>query len=75
MRSQLVSMANVSLNNRFLLCGVAADGARRLHRGSTSVQNTINQALQLICEGKLKPAAKQADLKEVPEEVASLSLP
>ncbi len=54
MRSNLVSIANHQVRNRFLLCQMTSEATRSLHRTSTSVHQTINDVLTLIGDGKLE---------------------
>lgn len=52
MRSEYVFAAVKEINNRFLLCRVAAASARRLHQGATQPSETINKSLKLIASGE-----------------------
>ncbi len=61
MRSELVSLANVQVRNRFLLCELTSQAARTLHRNSAAVHDTINDVLKLVGDGKVKEAPPAAD--------------
>lgn len=55
MRSDLVYSAGRSIENRFLLVTVASRILRTLHIDSTRTQETANQALFDISEGRFAP--------------------
>jgi hypothetical protein len=50
MRSELVHAALHHEPNRYALCHLLAKGMRALHRPNTRLQNTMNEALQLLTQ-------------------------
>ena len=48
MRSDLVYDALTTVNNRYLLCQVAAKATRKFHRPATRIQDTTNEVLTRI---------------------------
>jgi hypothetical protein len=50
MRSELVHTALNREPNRCALCHLIAKATRALHRPNTRVQNTMNEALQLLSQ-------------------------
>jgi hypothetical protein len=50
MRSELVHNALNREPNRYALCHLIAKATRALHRPNTRVQNTMNEALQLLSQ-------------------------
>jgi hypothetical protein len=48
MRSQLVFAASDRVKNRFLLCRIVSVSARRLHKGSISIQESLNGIFELL---------------------------
>lgn len=42
MRSELVFVANGKISNRFMLCRLASESARRLHKPTVSIQDNLN---------------------------------
>jgi hypothetical protein len=50
MRSELVHTALDREPNRYALCHLIAKATRALHRPNTRLQNTTNEALQLLSQ-------------------------
>jgi len=57
MRSELVYSAGRSIENRFLLTTVVCQIIRTLHVNSTRTEDTANQALSDISQGRFAPGA------------------
>lgn len=57
MRSDLVYSAGRSIENRFLLTTVTCQIIRTLHVNSTRTEDTANQALSDISQGRYTPGA------------------
>jgi hypothetical protein len=49
MRSEFVLSAKAQVPNRFLLTNLIANGARRLHRTGTRIEDTTNDVLLHLC--------------------------
>lgn len=56
MRSDLVHSAGRAINNRFLLATVVMRAIRKLHIDSTRTEDTANQILSDVAEGRYAPA-------------------
>lgn len=56
MRSDLVHSAGRAIENRFLLATVVIRTVRALHIDSTRTEDTANQALSEISQGRYAPA-------------------
>lgn len=52
MRSELVYSAGLQVGNRFLLACTAMRAVRKLHVGSTRTEDTINQILTEVANGR-----------------------
>jgi hypothetical protein len=48
MRSELVFAASDRVKNRFLLCRIVSISARRLHKGTVSIQESLNGIFELL---------------------------
>jgi hypothetical protein len=48
MRSELVSSAVMHVSNRYLLVSLASRATRALHRPNSRVQDTVNDAIQML---------------------------
>jgi hypothetical protein len=57
MRSDLVHSAGHTIKNRFLLATVVMRAVRVLHIESTRTEDTANQVLTDIAQGRYAPAA------------------
>jgi hypothetical protein len=57
MRSDLVHSAGRAIQNRFLLATVVMRTIRKLHIDSTRTEDTANQVLSDISQGRYAPAA------------------
>ena len=57
MRSNLVYSAGLQVENRFLLATVVMRAVRRLHVSATRTEDTANQVLAEIAQGKYAPPA------------------
>jgi hypothetical protein len=57
MRAELSFMALARESNRFLLCRLAAEATRKLHRPNTRIENTMNDAFARLagCRPKVAP--------------------
>jgi hypothetical protein len=57
MRAELTFMALACESNRFLLCRLAAEATRKLHRPNTRVENTMNDAFAQLagCRPRVAP--------------------
>ncbi|HVZ62017.1 MAG TPA: hypothetical protein VG892_14630 [Terriglobales bacterium] len=70
MRSELVTFANDAVPNRFLLCHITSAATQTLHRNSSSVHQTINNALKLIGEEKVRGSVEKVPVAEPAVELA-----
>lgn len=52
MRSELVYSAGLQVANRFLLACTAMQAVRKLHVGATRTEDTINQVLTEVANGR-----------------------
>ena len=52
MRSELVFEAVHTLRNRYTLCQLASKATRRFHKPNTRIQDTTNDALNLIADSE-----------------------
>ena len=48
MRSDLVFTASQKIPNRFMLCRLASESARRLHKTTTSIQDSLNEVFTVL---------------------------
>jgi hypothetical protein len=57
MRAELTFMALACESNRFLLCRLAAEASRKLHRPNTRVEDTMNDAFARLagCRPRVVP--------------------
>jgi hypothetical protein len=52
MRSELVYAAGLQIENRFLLACTAMRAVRKLHVGATRTEDTINNVLSEVADGR-----------------------
>lgn len=52
MRSELVYLAGLQIENRFLLACTAMRAVRKLHVGATRTEDTINKVFTEVASGK-----------------------
>lgn len=69
MRSDLIFPAVRTVNNRYLLCQVAAKATRKFHRPNTRVQETMNEVLTRVAGSEapgelMRPTEKLAELQQ-----------
>ena len=57
MRSDLVYSAGLKIENRFLLSTIVIRAVRKLHIGSTRTEDTANQVLADVANGRYAPVA------------------
>ena len=77
MRSELVHSANKCVDNRFLLCRVAATAARKMHQDRWHFSESINRALTQIANlsGEKRDFLVEPVALETPEELGEPVLP
>jgi hypothetical protein len=51
MRSELVYVAGLKIENRFLLAATAMRAVRKLHANSTRTEDTVNRVLAEVANG------------------------
>jgi hypothetical protein len=74
MRSDKVSEALNTLQNRFLLCRIASKAVRSFHKPSTRIQDTMNEVLDKIAVAERRDFLAEQDKKGRPRRQANRTL-